>query len=102
MTLAAQKQCIWWRNAKLGGEIHKLVQFWVILEIMRKLHVPNGYYGWFKETKDDILSSFVKIINFNTTRFLHAETYSKPEIKAAEMPCDITAVLFKLEELLEK
>ena len=72
------------------------------MEIMQKNHLPNGYYDWFKEAKDDTLSSFVKIINFHITRGLHAETYSKPEIKTAEMSCDITAVLSKLEELLKK
>ena len=47
-------------------------QFCVVMKISRELHLPSGYYDLLKGKEDNLwraLLSFVKITNFNMTRF---------------------------------
>ena len=43
MGFAAKKKFIWWGYATLRKEIHKLVQFCVVMEIRPEFHLPSGY-----------------------------------------------------------
>ena len=50
------KQFIWWNNGILEEGIHKPVQSCAVMEIMRKLHLPSGYYRLISKKKKVIYS----------------------------------------------
>ena len=70
--LCSLKKFIWLANATLDKGIHNPFQFCVVMKISRELHLPSGYYDLLKGKEDNLwraLLSFVKITNFNMTRF---------------------------------
>ena len=83
----------------------------MLAEILRLVHetssLPEVFdkkgvlksFSKFRDKHKKQFSSFVKITNFNITRFYTRKNW-KPEIKTAEMASDITSVLLNFKEQL--
>ena len=72
--------------ATLVKRIHKPVQFYIIMYISRERYLPGGYYDLILKKQDDLhhtISSFVKVTNFNMTKFFTRKNFLEARNKSS-------------------